>query len=76
MLLFPSPPPMAGSISIQFGIKKYGWFHILINFRNYDAIQQKVHKVGKQNFRREAFKENEVKMMKMAFLRKIVGRDI
>ncbi len=41
-----------------------------------DAIQQKVHKVVKQNFTREAFEENQVKMIKIVFLPKIVGRDI
>ncbi len=39
-------------------------------------LQQKVHKVEKQNFTREAFKENEVKMIKIMFLQKIVRRDI
>ncbi len=33
-------------------------------------------KFGKRNFSREAFKENEVKMIKITFLQKIVGRDI
>ncbi len=41
-----------------------------------DEIRQKVHKVGKQNFTGEAFMENEVKMIKVVFLPKIVGRDI
>ncbi len=41
-----------------------------------DAIQQKVHNVGKRNFAREAHRENEIKMIKVAFLLKIVGRDI
>ncbi len=41
-----------------------------------DVIQQKVHKVGKWNFASEAFKDNEVKMIKTTFLRKIVRRDI
>ncbi len=40
------------------------------------AIPQKVHKVGKQNFTTEAFKENEVKMIKIVFLQTIIGRDI
>ncbi len=35
-----------------------------------DAIQQKVHEVGKRNFAREVCKENEVKMIKIAFLQK------
>ncbi len=35
-----------------------------------DAIQQKVHQVGKQNFTREAFKENEVEMIKICFCKK------
>ncbi len=35
-----------------------------------DTIQQKEHKVEKWNFAREAFKENEVKIIKIAFLRK------
>ncbi len=47
--------------------------HILIIC---DAIQQKVHKVRKQNFTREAFKEKEVKMIKIMFLQKTVGRDV
>ncbi len=41
-----------------------------------DVIQQKVHKVGKWNFAREAFKKNEVKMIKIVFLQKIVEKDI
>ncbi len=41
-----------------------------------DAIQQKVHKIEIQNFTREAFKENEVKIIKIVFLQKIVWRDI
>ncbi len=44
--------------------------------KNCDVIQQKVHKVGKRNFTREAFKENVVKMIKIVFLRKIVTKDI
>ncbi len=52
----------------RLGITKY---FIICN-----VIQQKVHKVGKRNFTREAFKENEVKMIKIMFLQKIVGRDI
>ncbi len=41
-----------------------------------EVLQQKIHKVGKQKFTREALKENEVKMIKVVFLQKIVGRDI
>ncbi len=41
-----------------------------------DAIQQKVHKVGRQNFTRDAFKENKVEMIKIVFLQKVVDRDI
>ncbi len=41
-----------------------------------DAKQRKVHKVVKQNFSREMFIENEVKMIKIVFLQIIVGRDI
>ncbi len=42
----------------------------------WDAIQQKVHKVGKRNFTRKAFKENEVEMTKIMFLQKTVAKDI
>ncbi len=51
------------------------WF-LAVFFRKCDANQQKVHKVGKQNFSRETFIENEVKMNKIVFLQKIIGRDI
>ncbi len=45
-------------------------------FNNCDVILQKVHKVWKRHFTREAFKENDVKMIKIVFLQKIVGKDI
>ncbi len=49
----------------------------LVHYMRCDpANQQKVHKVGKRNFTREAFKENEIKIIKIMFLQKIVGRDI
>ncbi len=49
------------------------WQHKL---RICDAIQQTVHKFGKRNLAKEAFKENEVKMIKITFLQKIVRRDM
>ncbi len=49
---------------------------IIFHFINSDAIQQKVHNVGKRNFTRKAFTEIEVKMIKIVFLQRMVGRDI
>ncbi len=45
-------------------------------FRICDAIQQKVHEVGKWNFTRETFKETELKMINIVFLQKIFRNDI
>ncbi len=59
-----------------FDLKKKYFLEFFILVTQIPAIQQKVHKVGKQNFAREAFKENEVKIIEIGFLQKMVGRDI
>ncbi len=62
--------------NLLYGIKKYQ--KIIVGRKIYicDVIQQKVHKVGKRNFTKYAFIENEVKVIKIVFLQKVVGRDI
>ncbi len=56
------------SCGFQFTVMKF--FTNLKENTKCDAIQEKVHEVGKQNFAREACNENEVKMIKITFLQK------